>query len=378
MKHLSICLASLGGIPNRWDSSLVLVTSIAAVICVLCFTLTMIRSLNAVIDNSSRSGWAIAVRQGADAESLSAISREEINSLTSLLEGQYDTETHLIIPTTLPRLDNPATTGSIVLRGQAEIEAQSISVVTGRLPSSGQFEVAVGALAAGEYEGLAIDDAVDIQGVSWQVVGHITTGNSLDSELITHLDTLDAAYQRGIYSSVRINLPEADVAALNEKVQADPRLRLDVVTEAEFFVAPESTGVIRFVASVVSVLMGLGALVAAISVMFTAVEERDHEIAVPRSMGFSRRTVALTIIVEAITLCLAGSILGLAIAAVVFGGSTFTTGSLVSMSASLDITGDITLTCLIAGAGLGVVGSLLPMSRSIRKPVYEGIRTSLV
>ncbi len=376
MKSLEVCLANLRGIQERWDSSLVLITSIAAVICVFCFTLTMVESLHKVMQNTARDNWAIAVRQGATAESLSAISHNEVATLSAIVDGRYDMQRHLVIPTTFSRRDDETTTGSTVLRGLAELKTADFKIMTGRLPVEGRFEVAVGYLAAEEYQGVGIDDTIDVQGISWLVVGSFSARNTLDSEVVADLDALIAAYGRR-YSSVRINVSGLEVATIRDEVEATPGLRLEVLPEAEFFVAPESMGVIRFVARIVSTIMALGALVAAISVMHTAVEERAREISILRAMGFPRRTIALSIMVEALVLCMAGSLSGLVLAALIFGGATITTGSLVSVSASLNITTATMLTCLAGGAILGIVGSLFPILQGLRIPIYEGTRAKL-
>ena len=366
-----ICWANLLGIVTRWDSSLVLVSSVAAVTCVFCFTLTMSVSLNSVMQNTSRDGWAIAVRQGADAESLSVISLDEVGALRSMLGQDIEVQLHRVVPTMLARTTDPEMTGSVVIRGLSKPETLGKALVSGRWPTDGKYEVAVGHLAAGEYQGLKAGEFLQVQGISWQIVGVFRSQTSADSEILAPLHSVANAYSGTRFSSIRIKVEQPVLGDIQRQVESNPQLRLHVVPESEFFVVPESASIIGFVGRLVTVIMAMGALVAAISVMFTAVEERSREIGILRAIGFSAFVIAFSIAIEAVFLCIVGTLIGLNVAAIVFGGTTFTTGSLVSISSSLDITLPIVLNCLAGGVALGVFGSLLPMWKGVRMEIAE-------
>ena len=87
----------------------------------------------------------------------------------------------------------------------------------------------------------------------------------------------------------------------------------------------DSTNGIRFLGLVVSIIMGLGAVFAALNTMYAAVSARSREIATLRAIGFRGFPVVLSVLIEAMVLALAGGLLGALIAYVLFNGMTVST-----------------------------------------------------
>ena len=64
----------------------------------------------------------------------------------------------------------------------------------------------------------------------------------------------------------------------------------------------------------VGIIMAIGALFGCLNTMYAAVSSRGREIATLRALGYGAFPVAVSVILEAVTLSLAGALIGAAIA----------------------------------------------------------------
>ena len=83
-------------------------------------------------------------------------------------------------------------------------------------------------------------------------------------------------------------------------------------TEREFY-ADQSRiliGLIKYVGTTIAVLMGIGAVFAALNTMYSAVSSRTREIATLRALGFGATPVIASVLLEAATLGLLGGVVG--------------------------------------------------------------------
>jgi len=77
--------------------------------------------------------------------------------------------------------------------------------------------------------------------------------------------------------------------------------------------------------------MGIGAVFGAMNTMYAIVAARTREIGTLRALGFSRRAVLLSFVLESVFLALVGGVLGVVLA-VPANGFTTATGNVVSAS----------------------------------------------
>ena len=87
---------------------------------------------------------------------------------------------------------------------------------------------------------------------------------------------------------------------------------MSVRSEREFY-ADQSrilVTLIRYVGTTIAVLMGIGAVFAALNTMYSAVSSRTREIATLRALGFGAAPVLASVLLEAIVLGLLGGIAG--------------------------------------------------------------------
>jgi putative ABC transport system permease protein len=242
--------------------------------------------------------------------------------------------------------------------------------------------VIVGAGVAGQFAGTALGDTLRMRGSDWTIVGHFTAGDANDSEVWVDLGTAQSAFNRGSgVSAVRVGLESpAAIATLRSALAADPRLAVDV-TEEQAYYSAQTKGVrqtIEGLAFVVTFIMGLGAIFAALNTMYAAVSARTREIATLRAIGFGGMPVLASVMVEAVLLSLVGGVVGAIAAYVLFNGlsvSTLSQASFTQVVFEFAVTPPLVLTGLVIAMIIGFIGGLLPAIRAARMQVTTALRT---
>ena len=123
-------------------------------------------------------------------------------------------------------------------------------------------------------------------------------------------------------------------------------------------------------------IMSIGAVFAVANTMYAAVDGRRREIAMLRTIGFSRRSIMLAFVIESLLICVTACVLGLGASLLLNGvrqdflsESTWTV-----MAYELRISPAILLSALGVSAAVGVVGALAPAVRAARTSVLEALR----
>src|SRR5204862_6590406 len=102
-------------------------------------------------------------------------------------------------------------------------------------------------------------------------------------------EVAQTTFNRRGYSSVLLGLEDKDaIRTVKDALTADPRLSVDVNDELSYY-SSQTKGVrqsIGGLAVLVTVIMALGAIVAALNTMYAAVAARGKEIATLRALGF--------------------------------------------------------------------------------------------
>ncbi|MGB7739124.1 MAG: ABC transporter permease [Steroidobacteraceae bacterium] len=148
--------------------------------------------------------------------------------------------------------------------------------------------------------------------------------------------------------------------------QAGPRLQPRILL-----------ALIKYVGTTIAILMGVGAVFAALNTMYSAVSSRTREIATLRALGFGAAPVVTSVLLESAVLGLLGGIVGGLL--VYFGlngyqATTLNFGSFSQLTFAFTVTPRLLVTGLWYSLILGVIGGLLPGIRAARMPVTTGLR----
>jgi putative ABC transport system permease protein len=127
---------------------------------------------------------------------------------------------------------------------------------------------------------------------------------------------------------------------------------------------------------VVTIIMGLGAVFAALNSMYAAVAARGKEIATLRAIGFGGTPVVASVMTEALLLALAGGVLGALIAYVLFNNlSVATLGqNFTQVVFNFKVTPELVTRGLIIAVIIGMLGGFMPALRAARLPVTTSLR----
>jgi putative ABC transport system permease protein len=179
---------------------------------------------------------------------------------------------------------------------------------------------------------------------------------------------------------VRVQLTSpAAIDSLERWLDADPRIDPTVRSEREFYADQSRVLItlIKYVGTTIAVLMGIGAIFAALNTMYSAVSSRTKEIATLRALGFGSAPVVTSVLLEAAVLGLLGGFVGGAL--VYFGlngyqASTLNWASFSQITFAFTVTPRLLMTGLVYALALGFIGGLLPGLRAARLPVTVGLR----
>jgi putative ABC transport system permease protein len=202
-------------------------------------------------------------------------------------------------------------------------------------------------------------------------------GGALENEIWASRTLLSDCYNRRFMSSVVVRLADPATAQTAVDYVKGPAVRLKAKLETDYYEDLSSkTKEIVFLTTVLITIMAFGAIFAVANTMYAAVDGRRREIAMLRTLGFSRTAIVLAFVIESLLICLTACLVGMAV------------GSLANRSQQ-DFLSDTTWTVLaydprmtpkifFIAIGLatfvGIVGALAPAVRASRTRIIEALR----
>jgi putative ABC transport system permease protein len=385
----AVTAMNLRNLPGRIGTSLVAVIGIGGVVAVLVSLLAMGEGFRAALDLSGRDDVVLVLRGGSADELSSAFGREEVNVIASAPGILVDAQGPVASPEFYTIVDLPmrstGTSANVPFRGVTARGAQvreGFRLVAGRMFVPGRNEVIVGRGALAQFGEVELGRDVMWGSQSWRVVGVFESGGSVsESEVWADLTVLQGVYRRGnSVQVVRARLESTQsIGTVKRWLAADPRVNVTVRTEREFYADQSRVLItlIRYVGGAIAVLMGVGAVFAALNTMYSAVSSRTREIATLRALGFGAAPVVASVLVEALMLGLLGGVAGGALVYLALNGnqaSTLNWASFSQITFAFTVTRDLLVTGVVYALLLGFAGGLLPALRAARMPVTAGLR----
>ena len=385
---LAITGISIRSIPQRWAPSLVIVVGLAGVVAVFTALLAMATGFESTLKATGRTDAALVLRGGSDAELNSAFDRastdliKEQRGIATGADGKPLASAELMVIAELVRKDDVRNGANITLRGiepAAFALRPQLKIVGGRNFTPGLRELIVGRGVLQQFQGAAIGDTVRMRGSEWKVVGTFASGDAHDSEMWTDINVARSTFGRQGSSSVLAALDGPDgLARLRSAVAAEPRLSLDVMREQDYFSGQtkQFRKTIGFLAGVVTLIMALGAVFAALNSMYAAVAARGKEIATLRALGFGGLPVVSSVMTEALLLALAGGVLGALIAYTLFNNLSVSTlgQNFTQVVFNFKVTPQLVVRGLVIAVIIGMIGGFMPALRAARLPVTASLR----
>lgn len=165
--------------------------------------------------------------------------------------------------------------------------------------------------------------------------------------------------------------------AFKESVDEDRRLKLDAVSEKAYFTELTKSGdPIRILGNLITLILTVSAIFAAMNTMYAAVSRRTKEIGTLRAIGFRRREILASFQGESILLCGLGGVIGAFLALFANGIQTGTTSfqTFSDVSFAFTITPVLILEGVAFSLVMGLLGGFLPAYKASRIPVAEAMK----
>jgi putative ABC transport system permease protein len=380
---------NIKSIPQRFWLSFSTVVAITLVVVVLLSFLAMANGFQRTLRSAGADDIAIVLRGGSQSEINSVITREQVRliedgpGVARGADGKPSVSAELyIVVDGIKR--SSQTKANLPLRGIGEEGAairKDITLVAGRMFNPGANEIVVGESLLSQFQGFDLGERVKFLTSQWTVVGVFAAdGSVFESEIWGDLPVVQSLFNRNnVFQTVRARIASpADLAELKRYADADPRLKLDVKSEQEYFAeqSSQTSDLIQKLGWPLAIAMALGALAGALNTMYSSVAARSVEIATLRAIGFGGFPAFVGTLAESLLLAGIGGALGAAATYLVFDGftaSTLGTG-FTQVVFSFKLTPILIAQGLALALFVGLIGGLLPAIRAARMPIVQGLQ----
>jgi len=275
------------------------------------------------------------------------------------------------------------TKANLPLRGIGEQGAAlrtGISLSEGRMFNRGANEIVVGKSLMREFQGFELGQTVRFGTSRWTVVGTFEAGGSVfESELWADLPVVQSLFNRpNFFQTVRVRLQSpASLDELKRYIDNDPRLKLDVKTEAAYFAeqASQTSDLIQKLGWPLAIAMAFGALAGALNTMYSSVAARAVQIATLRAIGFGGFPAFVGTLIESLVLAGLGGAIGALATYLIFDGFTASTlgGNFTQVVFSFKLSPALIGQGVVLALVVGLIGGLFPALRAARMPIVAGL-----
>jgi putative ABC transport system permease protein len=379
---------NIGNLTSRLASTALTVLGIGVVIAVMLSMMALLNGVRTALVSSGSPDNMMVMRDGSTTEISSFIPRDSARILAQLpgiakgSDGQPIVSPELVILFKLPKKDNPQGS-NVVVRGvgPAAFELRPfVKVIEGRMYKPGVNEVIVSKRIRDRFVNADIGNSFHFGAQDYNVVGVFDgKGTSFDSEVWTDIGFLSQARHRA-ESCSDVMIRPVDAAAfrsIKDAIANDNRLKLMVKSERQYY--DEQTkglfGIILLVV-IITLFMTVGAVFGTMNSMFAAVASRTRELGTLRALGFKRRAIIGSVLIESAFIALLGGIAGIIISLPVnmisTGTTNFTTFSEVAFNFRVD--GKVALIGILVALVAGMIGGLLPAVNAARMPITKALR----
>lgn len=378
---------NLRNLRQRPGATAMTALGIALTVMITLFILEMLTGLNQAFVGTGDPLNVLVMRKGSDAELSSIITHADFNTMKTLPQVAHDAggrpmaSGELLVVVVLPRRDGTGEV-NVSVRGMSPMGRElrpDIKLVAGRWFRPGQREIAVSQSISRRFSHVGLGDRVRFGTGDWTVVGVFDAGNSAhSSEIWADVGMMSDDFKRPVYSSALLRATGPVTAQqLTHVVSNDQRLELSGQLEPDYYAEQtKSGGPIKFIGTVVAIIMAIGSCFAAMNTMYAAVAYRSREIATLRILGFSRPSILTSFVIESILLSLLGGAAGVLLAWPLSGITTGTSNSVTfsEIVFHLQLTPGLVAEAMIFAMLMGLIGGLAPAWHASRQEILAALR----
>jgi putative ABC transport system permease protein len=328
----------------------------------------------------------LVLRKGSQAElSAAGVPREDMQALRSLsglardIRGEPLVSGEDVFVVVLPRRGGKDM--NVTVRSLAPIGLEirpKIKLIAGRWFTPGQREVAVSASIRKRFDHADLGDTIYFGKGAWTIVGIFDAGGTAhDSEVWADINQFSSDFNRAAFSSVLLRAVDPVAAeSLRKKVSDDQRLKLEGTLETAYYNRQTDAGKpIKYVGIMVAIIMAIGSCFAAMNTMYAFVGYRAAEIATLRVLGYSRKSILMSFVLETLILSVCGAALGILIV-LPLNGRAAGIQNLTTISESvfaIRVTPAVVGTALLFSIVIGLAGGLGPAWQASRQKIATAL-----
>lgn len=378
---------------NLWTrrmTTILTLLGVALVVFVFVASLMLSEGLRQTLVATGVDENAIVIRRASQAEVQSSIDREQANIIKTQPEvaldnnGKPQSTSDVVVLIVLPKRGSNEPT-NVVVRGTSpeglNMRAEQVKIVDGEMFTPGLQELIVGQSLQQRFQNCEIGGTLRMGGTDWKVVGVFDGSRTgFDSEIWGDAEVIMPAWRRPVFSSVTVRLRDVNqFEALRQRLESDPRMVVDVKREKQYYDEQSKFMAIfiNVLGTVVTFIFSFGAMIGAMITMYAAVSNRTQEIGTLRAVGFRRRSVLGSFLIESVLLAVLGGIAGLLLSSLLqfVSISTMNWNTFSELAFSFKLSPFIVMQALIFSLIMGFVGGFLPAVRASRLKIVEALRT---
>lgn len=372
---------------QRWTGTLVTVITFGLVIAVFIIVMSLAQGLERAFVSTGNPLNVLIMRPGAQSEMQSTVMISRYQILRNYRGiARDDTGEVLAAPEVVIVVNKPkrpdGKPSNLQIRGvhpQSWKLRPELEVVEGRMFQPGMRELIVSTSVANRFMDMDLGDTPHLGKGKWTIVGKFDgAGTAFGSELWTDYQELMQEFDRDSYSTVVVRALDAAAAKdLDSMVDADPRVKLEAKTELQYYQEQTtSAGPIKALGFFLATIMSIGACFAAMNTMYANVAGRTKEVGTLRVLGFTRRAILISFLIESMFLGLVGGLVGCLLSLPMNGIATGTTNfqSFSEIVFFFTITPELMMNGVVFAIVMGALGGILPAITAARKPIVETLR----
>lgn len=378
---------------RRMSSSLTFVV-VTTVVFVLSVLLSFAAGIRASLAASGSTRNVLVLKPGATSESTSMILQDEVGRLVQTpgiaqdADGEPLISRELCVQTNMPRRAmggfEEGSQANVAVRGVDPVAFavhQNVRIVEGRVSQPGAMEAIAGRAAQQRYGNLDIGDELRLGrggNREYKIVGVFESGGgALESEIWAPRTLVADTYNRHFVSSVVLRLADNASGEAAIRYIDGPSVQLEAKLEIEYYEdLSTKTQEIVWLTTILVGIMAMGAVFAVANTMYAAVDGRRREIAMLRTVGFSKSSIIIAFMMESVLICLTACVMGLGISLFVSGSRqdflSDTTWTVLAYE--LRVTPQIAVSAIVVSTLVGVAGALVPALKASRIKVIEALR----
>ncbi len=375
-----------GSLWARRTSTLMAVLGIGFTVSIVITMMALVHGLEATLVDTGQVNNLIVIRQGSQNEVNSYFARDllpTIRFLPGVAKGPNGDP--LVVGENVVVINHDRVDGkssNVIVRGTSQegyLLRPEVKIVQGRMFRPGLREINVSQSLSKRFRGLALGDKIHFARSDWTVVGIFDAGGTAyDSEIWADYEEICQDWDRHSYSSVLLKAESAAAAKdIQKRVADDQRINLQALPQTKYFADQTSSSAgLKALSFFIALVMGIGATFAAMNMMYGAVMSRSKEIGTLRAIGFRRRHVLGSFLMESLFLGLAGGILGCLMAMPMNGISTATANfeTFSEVLFNFRVTPGILLRGFVFSAVVGALGGYLPARRASHSRLIDVLK----